>query len=810
MTDVRTYPPGTVLANIRVDMTKDNWGFQFVFWPLSMGPEPFNTAMTDYSDTYPRGQFFPQMEEQMALPDFGGWARANRPTSDQWYSPSGTFGNTTWASLLKVLDFWHAKGIKVLMTPVFWNGSGLGWNLKDAFTGQYETHLANCLEAMFNNSTLSPAGFTFAEHPAIGAIEVSNEATGTRNDTIGSVHALAQRIVYTKVKKYRPDVKVLGWGASGGASSDIHIINGAEARSMAQSPIGSFTANAASDQFTRTAHGLTTNDIVFISGPGLPSGFADYNTNYKVNVIDSNNFQILTNTSTPVVVGNTTSTIIFADVFADTPYGASKKNTSLPPAKYNPATRQWNQPSHGLSNSDTVRLKAYVAGGIDDRRYYYVKVIDANTIQLARRLDGERILFGPDPDGNNTFTVQLAKNTPAPIDGDDGVGRYLPEYCDAQSHHYYHSTQVMDPAQATTSLRAIRALNNAIPHVRILNTSVDAVDHGERVYRQFGETYIGIPTFNTTTDTLTLPTDQNPRNGERFILQTTDTLPAPLKPGQRYYVVNASRAGKSFQLALTEGGAAIDLTSAGTGTHYLYRLHPSYDTPVKKPIWNTEFSIVEFPYQSYNVWALWSALSMAERKVYLLRYAMAAFMATKDPDYGRGVSIFYGPDVKDSAGADSMTFESYQLHTDGRLRLNLNGVSSSLPYFSNIRVLLKGGGTGIPGVLAPGESKFFSVSAVLPSYVSGSNTRYPIVIDTMDYTGTTTPVSNGTGFPVYFQHIAFGPFVPEMEWLHDLIMAGPVTFGWIYYPNENHYGIMVHFTGQRPMYTTPDGVLHEW
>lgn len=821
MTAIRTYPPGTVLANINTVITKDNWGFQWIFWPLSMGPAPFNTAMNDYSATYPRGPFAPQMAEQMDLPDYGGWARINRPSSDQWYSTNGVFGTVTMDSMLKVLDFWHARGVKVLCTMMFYDLSGLGWNNKDPFTGAYETHLANCLEALFNNTQVSAAGYTFLTHPAVGAIEASNEATDLHTDTIGTAHALCQRIVYTKVKKYRPEVKVLGWGASGGASVPIHVINGAEARSLAQTPIGLFTADAANDRLTRTNHGLVNNDIIFVSGPGLPSGFADYNTSYKLNIIDANNFQLMTNTSTPTVVGNTTSSIVFAEIYADSNYGASKKSLTQPPAKYNPSTRQWNQPNHGLSTTrvepftgqtipQTVRLKPYVAGGIDDRRYYYVKFVDANTIQLAKRLDGAAVLFGPDPDNINSFSVNIAKNTPAAIDGDDGVGRYQPEYCDAQSHHYYHSTKVMDPAQATSTKRAIRALDNVIPHERILNVSVDAVDHGERIYRQFGEMYIGAATVNTTANTLTLPTDQNPRAGERFMLQTTGLVPAGLAPGQIYYVVNPVRATKTFQLSLTSGGAAIDLTSAGAGSLYVYRLHPSYDTPVKKAVWNTEFSIVERPYDSFNVWAVWSALTMEERKVYLLRYAMASYMATTDGAGGRGVSIHYGVDVKDTAGADTMLFESHQLHTDGRLRINLSGATTAMPYFPNIRVMLRGGSAGIAGVVAPGEDKFFTVNAVLPSYVSGANTRYPIVLDTMAYTGNTTPVLNTTNMQVYFQQIAYGPFVPEMEWLHDLLVAGPVTFGWIYYPNQSHYGIMVHFTGQRPMYTTPDGVLHEW
>lgn len=42
-------------------------------------------------------------------------------------------------------------------------------------------------------------------------------------------------------------------------------------------------------------------------------------------------------------------------------------------------------------------------------------------------------------------------------------------------------------------------------------------------------------------------------------------LPAPLVPGLDYWIVGAT--ANTFQLALTVGGAAIDLTGDGTGTH---------------------------------------------------------------------------------------------------------------------------------------------------------------------------------------------------------------------------------------------------
>ncbi|MBW3538752.1 MAG: hypothetical protein KY476_00630 [Planctomycetes bacterium] len=59
-------------------------------------------------------------------------------------------------------------------------------------------------------------------------------------------------------------------------------------------------------------------------------------------------------------------------------------------------------------------------------------------------------------------------------------------------------------------------------------------------------------------------------NGQTIAIGTTGTVPAPLSPGldlpagQSYHVVN--RTDDTFQLALSAGGAAIDITTAGSGT----------------------------------------------------------------------------------------------------------------------------------------------------------------------------------------------------------------------------------------------------
>lgn len=64
-------------------------------------------------------------------------------------------------------------------------------------------------------------------------------------------------------------------------------------------------------------------------------------------------------------------------------------------------------------------------------------------------------------------------------------------------------------------------------------------------------------------------------DGEDVTLKTTNTLPGGLVTQKRYYAVNATT--NTLQLATQPGGAAIDITSAGTGTHTLLTGKVRYD-----------------------------------------------------------------------------------------------------------------------------------------------------------------------------------------------------------------------------------------
>lgn len=71
-------------------------------------------------------------------------------------------------------------------------------------------------------------------------------------------------------------------------------------------------------------------------------------------------------------------------------------------------------------------------------------------------------------------------------------------------------------------------------------------------------------TANATTNELTAVA-HGLEEGQRVYLSTSGTLPAPLVTTSAYYVI--ATTDDTFKLSLTLGGAEIDITSAGTGTH---------------------------------------------------------------------------------------------------------------------------------------------------------------------------------------------------------------------------------------------------
>lgn len=59
----------------------------------------------------------------------------------------------------------------------------------------------------------------------------------------------------------------------------------------------------------------------------------------------------------------------------------------------------------------------------------------------------------------------------------------------------------------------------------------------------------------------------NLQAGDKVVFSTTGSLPTGLTAGTLYYVISAGLTSTSFQVSATNGGSAINTSSAGSGTH---------------------------------------------------------------------------------------------------------------------------------------------------------------------------------------------------------------------------------------------------
>lgn len=106
-------------------------------------------------------------------------------------------------------------------------------------------------------------------------------------------------------------------------------------------------------------------------------------------------------------------------------------------------------------------------------------------------------------------------------------------------------------------------------------------------------------TVDASTDIFTL-TAHTLQTGAKVVFTTSGTLPAPLATGTVYYTRDITT--DTFKLASTSGGAAINITGVGTGTHYLSNVYDTKGTAIhidmadKNSIWvdydNYDFRLI--------------------------------------------------------------------------------------------------------------------------------------------------------------------------------------------------------------------------
>lgn len=125
-------------------------------------------------------------------------------------------------------------------------------------------------------------------------------------------------------------------------------------------------------------------------------------------------------------------------------------------------------------------------------------------------------------------------------------------------------TQVLDPAAYTVNRTALPSFITP----SYAYTWPSTREQLEAVTVTYDAGHASVVTADATADTLTSYGPVTWIVGDVVrVSNSGGALPAPLEADREYYVQSASSG--VYKLAATSGGSAIDLTDAGTGTHYI-------------------------------------------------------------------------------------------------------------------------------------------------------------------------------------------------------------------------------------------------
>src|SRR5712692_90526 len=168
-----------------------------------------------------------------------------------------------------------------------------------------------------------------------------------------------------------------------------------------------------------------------------------------------------------------------------------------------------------------------------------------NTVNVTL-LPGGTVLMGTIKDSSNTNGIPGAIATFSSANAFFIGGQGKSVTADGTGHYAFDSSLFMESAAAGTSVKL-------------------------RATATFVTDFVADPA----TDILTAR-NHGRSNGAAVKVFSNGTLPAPLAAGTTYYVRDATT--NTLKLAATNGGAAIDITTAGTGTHTLVNA-TSYVSP---------------------------------------------------------------------------------------------------------------------------------------------------------------------------------------------------------------------------------------
>jgi hypothetical protein len=316
------------------------------------------------------------------------------------------------------------------------------------------------------------------------------------------------------------------------------------------------TANPA--VVTWANHGLAQDTPVVLSTTGtLPTGFAAGTTYFVSSVLSSSTFTLSASVggrqirATAGGSGTHTATAKVHKIF--TAIAGQKATVTMTIAS--PGVVAYT--AHGLSADTPIVFTTTGAlpTGLTAGTTYYVKTVsDADHFTVAATVGGSAINTTGSQSGTHTCGLASNYNKP-PLQYDDTVWTYL-----APTNRWAMFDDQLGTVSSNADTLRVVMQPGRFNALALLETAASTVG----VWLEINRATV---TFNSTTDKVNYNAHGFAAGTQVVFWEadpTSDTLPTEIEEGTTYYVVNPTT--NDFQVSATEGGSAIDLSGAGSGT----------------------------------------------------------------------------------------------------------------------------------------------------------------------------------------------------------------------------------------------------
>lgn len=155
---------------------------------------------------------------------------------------------------------------------------------------------------------------------------------------------------------------------------------------------------------------------------------------------------------------------------------------------------------------------------------------------------------------------------------------------------YYYDESINDTVEIGTNILPAAAIDDNfsfMPYQNLAGSYIYGTSKHSSIYKfsvanlgsfiDFRETTLGNPTISIATPAVITLASHGLIAGNTVVFTTTGALPTGITQNVRYFVLAAGLSANTFEISLTDGGAAINTTGSQSGTHTLLKVTDALD-----------------------------------------------------------------------------------------------------------------------------------------------------------------------------------------------------------------------------------------